>query len=128
MSHHEYNGARTWTPRTDGSWEFLAKREGELDVDPDVHRLPVLLGRTEAPGADGADGLLVETEVRIERSRDAHLPDAAVRLYHRFQRDDALHLRAHGIGRVVRSRAVGRLGVRDPAAEPIWPAAGAAAA
>src|SRR3954465_6715001 len=105
-----------------------AQREGKLDVDPDWNRLAVATGRTEAPRLDRADGFLIETEVRIERPSNPDIPDAAVRPDDGFEGDEALHLGAHRIGRVVRARTVDGLGVRDPAPQPIDAATGAAAA
>ena len=82
----------------------------------------------EAPLARGVDGLLIETERRIERAHHLDVADAAVRPDDALEQDGALHLGAHRVRGVLRPLFVQHARQRDAVAGPIDAAAGAAAA
>ena len=79
------------------------------------------------PLARGDDGLLIETEGRIERAHDLHVADTAVRADHALEQDRALHFGTHRIRGVLRALFVQHARKRDAVAGPVHTAAGTTA-
>src|SRR3954462_11208106 len=81
---------------------YLAQGERDFDEDQDGHRLAEAHAGFEAPLLKRFDRFLVEAKLLIEGVNDADLADGAVGHHDRFEFDETLNARAHGLARVVR--------------------------